>query len=125
MTPPDRGSYVEITRGHHLIVARVVWVRDHRFGVFTQDEIPVEAVIGVPDTSGSSSCKHRDTGLRLERMTTARSLERRYAASKSLGNAMEFTLIGMLAASAAMIGYGLVKQAVVSPLAGVQSALVK
>ena len=123
--PPDRGSYVEITRGHHLIIARVVWVKDHRFGVLTQDEVPVDAVIGVSSTSGSSTCKHRDTGLRPERITTARSLERRYEANKSLGSAMEFVFVGMLGASAAMVGYNLVKQAVTSPLASIQSALVK
>jgi hypothetical protein len=44
-SPPPRGSYVEIRRGDHLLVARVVWSRKHRFGVATQDEIALDSVV--------------------------------------------------------------------------------
>ena len=43
--PPVRGSYLEIRRGALLIVAKVVWTRHHRFGVRTQDVLPIEAII--------------------------------------------------------------------------------
>ena len=31
--PPVRGSYLEIRRGPVLVVARVMWTKQHRFGV--------------------------------------------------------------------------------------------
>lgn len=44
-SPPPRGSYVEIRRGDHVLVARVMWTRKHRFGVATQDEVPLALVV--------------------------------------------------------------------------------
>ena len=44
--PPSRGSYVEIFCQRHTIVARVVWVQDRRFGVYTREKMDVGAVLG-------------------------------------------------------------------------------
>jgi len=43
--PPVRGSYLEIRRGALVIVAQVMWTKAHRFGVKTQDLLPVEALV--------------------------------------------------------------------------------
>lgn len=42
---PPRGAYVEIFRGRWSMVARVVWSKDRRFGVVTQDRMDVDAVV--------------------------------------------------------------------------------
>lgn len=42
---PQRGAYVELHRGCHRIIARVVWSHDETFGVVAQDRVPVEALI--------------------------------------------------------------------------------
>lgn len=41
-SPPPRGAYLEIRRGLHVIVGRVMWSREHRFGVKAQDRLPVD-----------------------------------------------------------------------------------
>lgn len=43
--PPLRGSYLEIRRGALVIVAEVMWAKSHRFGVKTQDVLPVDAIV--------------------------------------------------------------------------------
>lgn len=42
---PTRGAYLEIRRGHHIIVARVVWANADRFGVRTQDVVPADRLM--------------------------------------------------------------------------------
>jgi hypothetical protein len=44
--PPARGSYLEIRRGALVIVARVMWTNHHRFGVKSQDALPIDAIVG-------------------------------------------------------------------------------
>lgn len=43
--PPERGSYLEVRRGPHVIVARVVWTRAKRVGLKAQDVIPIDAIV--------------------------------------------------------------------------------
>lgn len=43
--PPVRGSYLEIRRGPFVIVARVMWAKSHRFGVKSQDVLPIDAIV--------------------------------------------------------------------------------
>jgi hypothetical protein len=44
--PPPRGTYVEITAGSQTIVGRVVWGKDMRFGITTQDRLHVDLLAG-------------------------------------------------------------------------------
>lgn len=44
--PPRRGSYLEIRRGALIIIAKVMWSESHRFGVKTQDALPIDAIVG-------------------------------------------------------------------------------
>lgn len=120
--PPELGSYVEITRGPHIMVARVVWVRGNRFGVFTQDAIPIDSVISDCESSGLS-CSQPVSEMGVERRSTTRSLEHRHETNRALASAMEFVFIGVLGASGAMLAFNLVKQAIGSPVAQVLSAL--
>lgn len=49
--PPPDGAYLELRRGRHIIVARVIWSRDRRCGLRAQDELPIDAIIAEPDRS--------------------------------------------------------------------------
>ena len=44
-----RGEYVELNRGRHSIVGRVVWSNYHKLGLVAQDKIPLEALVNDPD----------------------------------------------------------------------------
>jgi hypothetical protein len=43
--PPPRGTYVEVVGASQTIVGRVIWAKDRRFGVRTNDPINVSAAI--------------------------------------------------------------------------------
>jgi hypothetical protein len=50
--PPRRGSCVELRRGARIIIGRVMWAKQDRFGLSTQDKLDVESIIAVPDGNG-------------------------------------------------------------------------
>ncbi len=39
---PPRGSYVEVRRGQHVIIARVVWTCGGHVGLRSQDNVLIE-----------------------------------------------------------------------------------
>ncbi len=122
--PPEAGTYVEIRRGRHVILARVVWTQGLRFGVHTQDPVPVEALIKDPDSPDTPAATTANSAPQIERRRTRRSLLRRYDRSRALGRTLEFAFVGILGASAALVGFDLVKQLFQSPLTEVQKSLV-
>ena len=124
-TPPPRGSYVEVRRGLHIIIARVVWVKGSRFGVRTQDAVPIDSVISHANSFSGSSIQRTASEAMVERRAAARSREHQHEGSRTKARAMEFVFVVMLGASAAFLGFGLVKQAIARPLADVRIALAK
>lgn len=94
--PPLTGSYLEIRRGALVIVARVMWTKSHRFGVKSQDRLPVDAIIHdveVPVTG---------EGVRVgERRRTPRPALPTAARSRHLGRAIEYGFIVVMAVTAA------------------------
>jgi hypothetical protein len=116
--PPRTGSYLEIRRGQHVMVARVVWSEASRFGVHTQDRLAVEAIVrdlpAVSDRSEGSGFVERR---RLPRMGD------RHEQSRLAGRWLEyaaFAIGGMIAASSA---YGAVSMAMARPMAELSEAL--
>jgi hypothetical protein len=51
-TPPRPGSYIEIMRAAQIVVARVVWAGERRFGIQSQDRIDVPAMVSATPSSG-------------------------------------------------------------------------
>ena len=125
LAPPKRGSYVEVRRGAHVIIACVVWVNGSRFGVRTQDAVPIDAVINQPESSSGFSDHPPESEARGERRSTVRRRERQHEASRTVASAMEFTFVAMLGASAAFLGLSLVNETIGKSLANVQFALAK
>ena len=41
-----RGDYVEVMRGRHAVVARVIWSHRERLGLIAQDRICLAALVG-------------------------------------------------------------------------------
>ena len=118
--PPPRGSYVEIRRGDHILVARVVWSRRHRFGVATQDELPVDSIVAdraAPRASPAWQAPAND------RRRLARSPEEMAEYSRTWARRAQFLAAagaGILAALA--VGNG-VRAALAAPLGQVAEAL--
>jgi hypothetical protein len=98
---PSRGTYIEVRRGQHVVIARVVWSNDNRFGVAAQDRVAIDAFIAnhpprtVAANDGNGPAERRSQP-RPER------LEWRHARSREKGCLMEFAFIagaGLLVAA--------------------------
>ena len=119
---PAKGSYLELRRGRHAIVARVVWCSDQYFGVQTQDRLIVDSIIREPDYSAATGA----SGPPVERRSPDRHrLQRRHESSKSAGRAVEFACLAIAGVSAAMVGYAIIEETLTAPLAKATAALAR
>lgn len=119
-SPPPRGSYVEIRRGDHLLVARVVWSRKHRFGVATQDAVAVDSVVADRAAPAPRPVVPKQAG---ERRTEARSPHELAERSRRWARRAQFAAAAGLGIVAALaIGDG-VREALAAPLGEVADVL--
>jgi hypothetical protein len=114
---PANGTYVEICRGTHRIVARVVWVSQDRFGARAQDAIAVDAVVTGDDAPLPVPANDRR---RLPRRPSTKEREDR---SRNRSRRIEFGAIVVLACAAAFLGFDAVRSALSKPLSMVAAAL--
>lgn len=122
---PTRGSYLEVRRGAHTIVARVVWTGEQRFGVETQDALRVDAIIREPDRSSPEFRESRDDSAALDRRAPQRqpSSEQRLERSRVIGRTTEFVCVALAGAAAALMGYAALEEAFAKPVRQVAAAL--
>lgn len=113
---PRRGAYVELHRGCHRIIARVVWSHDEKFGVFAQDRIPVDALINNPERAVAVDWPAAD---RRSAPRHANQHDRSRFASRAL-QAGAFALGG---ACAALLTVSLVHDALARPMHSISAAL--
>lgn len=121
-TAPKRGDYVEIRRGLHVIVARVVWSRGHRFGVAAQDDLPVASIANdrAPVAKAQELENARDA---VERRRLPRSYAEKAEDSRRAGQRMQYVFAAVMGMIAATIAGAEVRQALASPLGEVADAL--
>jgi hypothetical protein len=112
-----RGSYVELHKGDHVIVARVVWQDETKLGLCTQDRIEVEQIL-----SGKPSAA-LELGNPGRRAIERRSRPRTYENNRQSGRLFEFAAIAGLAACVAGFAFGIVHDVLSPPLAAVRQAL--
>lgn len=96
--PPLRGCYVEIRKGPHVIVGRVVWSGKLAFGLRTQDYIDTEGLAGVRLDCCGKGAKARRNQLAARRLLGGGSPDS-YERSRLIGSRMTF-VAGVLAAIA-------------------------
>lgn len=123
---PPQGSYLEVRRGRHAIIARVVWSQNQRFGVRTQDPLSIEAIIREPDRSAPEARRAEESTAPVERRgddLRARSSKERHERSRMFGRAFEFACIAAAGISAALVVHGIVAESLGRPLADVGAAL--
>lgn len=119
-SPPGRGTYVEIRRGGHVIIARVAWSNGHRFGVRSQEAIAIEAVIAEPRAGDPAAA--RPAAQPFERRARPRA-QPRHDASRQVGRAAEFACIALFGAGAAIALYGIVEEALARPAMAITAAM--
>jgi hypothetical protein len=120
--PPRRGTYFELRRGRHVIVARAVWVSEDRFGAETQDQVAIEAVLNEPD--GSVASASPAAALPDRRSVPRRSRTgSRHEDSRLAGRLLEFACCIVIVAGAASMAFVAVEDALASPMRSVTAAL--
>ena len=112
--PIARGTEVEIRRGDHVIVARVMWREGARAGLKAEERVPIEEIV----TLGKSPALQL-TAAGGERRKHPRPEER----SRMRGRSVEFAGVLVIAASLAGAGFTMVQSAFARPLAAVAAAL--
>jgi hypothetical protein len=112
------GSTVEIHRGDHVIIARVVWRDGVRAGLQSDDRLPVEEIMSV----GQSSVLRlvAADGALLERRKHPRRPQRD---ARSRGRLIELVGLGAIAVALASGVWATAQQAFASPMAKVEAAL--
>ena len=112
--PIPEGTQVEVRRGDHLIVARVMWRDGGRVGLKTEEPLPVEEIM----TLGQSPSLQL-TAAPGERRRHPRPEDR----SRLRGRAIEFAAVVAIAVSLAGGALYMVEAAFARPLAFVSAAL--
>lgn len=119
--PPPRGSYVELRKGQHVIIAKVAWSQDRRCGALTQDPLHIESLLGAVERSGETPVAEQwpERERRQARRCQTAAADR----SRMAGRTMEFTgLVAALFAVAAMLS-GLIEQSLGQPMESVAASL--
>jgi hypothetical protein len=116
--PPVTGTYLEIRRGGHVIMARVMWTKTHRFGVKTQQLVRLDAITGeagaaTPELSQRRNDRRGPAGIRLA--ANDRSRQR--------GRLIEYGFAAALAAAGAGLIAGEVSSLLGQPIRNVELAL--
>lgn len=119
--PLPRGSYVEICRGRHTIVARVAWNKGHRAGLRSQDAIFIQSLVN--NTHGVAPVRQDSAGSFVERRRAPRATAKRHEASRLKGRLIEFASFAVIVGALAMTAVNAVGQALNQPMSAVRAAL--
>ena len=112
-----QGSVVELRRGEHVIVARVVWQDGARAGLRSEDRLAVEDIL-------SLGCCAELRLTALERLCgDRRAMPRQEPDGREQGHAIEFIGVAMIACMLAVAAYGLVEHALERPMAMIHAVL--
>jgi hypothetical protein len=117
--PPQRGTYVEIRRGQHVIVARIAWKKGHRAGLRSQDPIFLQALL----VEAPAPAPHGAQNRHVERRSAPRNSAEAHARSRRMARAFEFVSLGLVALVLAVSAFGMVEQALARPLQQIRMAL--
>lgn len=127
--PPPRGSYVEIFKARHTIVARVVWSNDQRFGIHTRERLDVGALVGEAATNKPGTTPPDSPPL-VERRSdprrlTAAQVTQRLERSRRISSAVEFGAIVACGLIAAILTVSTVYETLSRPFQKVSNSLLK
>ena len=117
---PARGSYVEIRRGARIIIGRVMWSEQRRFGLATQDQLDVESIIALPGGDPDSPPSSPAVTAGFERRSAVRRHATVFERSRQWSSAFEFVCIAVFGAAGCMLAFGAMTQVFVAPMAAVE-----
>jgi hypothetical protein len=116
-SPPPRGTYVEIETDHEIVVGRVIWARDRKFGIKTRDRVTLSRLRGravLAAASGQPIRRPRGRDLAVAGHPDG---------ARLLGRAIDFSIVVAAVAALVMILGGLVYGSLSQPFAIVSKIL--
>jgi hypothetical protein len=116
---PQRGNYLEIRRGRHVVVARVIWSCDEHFGVETQATVSAEELIWEID-----NCSTVTRPVAAERRAAPRFSEKSEA-SRQRGRVFEFGSLALFGIASAFLLFATVDELLGRPLSELEAALLR
>jgi hypothetical protein len=116
---PERGTYVEIWRGGHRIVARVIWADHDRFGACAQDMIAVDALAKGEEAPPAAPANLNDR--RLQHRQPAPN--ERHESSRRWSRRFEFLAVTAFGCLAAFFAFDTVQDVLSNPLNLVEARL--
>ncbi len=108
---------VELRRGYHVIVARVVWRDGSRAGLHSEDRLPVDEILSL---SQAPALQLTAAGAFVERRQQPRRAQEQ---SRIRGRLFEFAGIAVLGASFAVGIFSVVEEALAKPMGAIRAAL--
>lgn len=121
--PPARGDYVEVRCGAYVIVARVAWARDDRFGARAQDTIELGELVACADGRPRQAKERRRQGRAAAPVRYRPTIAQRSFASFRLGRLFEFSSLILTGAALATLLGGAAHDALARPASAVSQAL--
>ena len=112
----ERGAYLEVRRGPHVIVARVIWTGQQRVGLKAQDRLSVDAIVTEQAKTGGPETL-------VERRTAPRPRQDPAVRSRQLSRMMQAVTLGGLGIAAAVIVVAGIQEALGSSVGRVGAAL--
>jgi hypothetical protein len=116
-TSTNKGTTIELWHGERVIVATVVWRQGSRAGLQSDSRIPVEEILAL----GKAPSLQLTAGAwpHIDRRRRPRTDDE----NRLRGRAIEFAIIGMVAALLSVAAFALVHEALAGPLAEIRRAL--
>ena len=121
--PPERGDYVEVRCGAYVIVARVQWASDDKFGARAQDLIALTDLIACAEGRQRPADERRLERRPAKPQRPQTTLAERSFASVRLGRAFECCSVALAGAALATVLGGAVHDALAHPAGQVSRAL--
>ena len=109
---------VELRRGQHVIVARVVWRDGSRAGLRSDDRLPVEDILSLSQAPALQRTAP-DGGLVERRRQHRRDHER----SRQRGRLFEFVSVAVIGCGLAVTLFSMVEEAFAKPMGAIRAAL--
>jgi hypothetical protein len=112
------GSTIEIRRGDHVIVARVMWRDGARLGLQSDERLPVEQIMSLGQSQALQLTASNGTIVERRKQPRPTVIDARLR-----GRSMQFMSVGVIAVSLALTIWSMANEALARPMAAVTAAL--
>ena len=122
--PPRPGTYIEIRRARHTIVARVMWAAGSSVGLRTQDPIDVDGLIAAAALEQAGGAESAGQRSRAEApRTEERRAVKRDGEARQWSSHLQFGALAAAVAGAALLIASAVRDQLDTPFAAITAAL--